>query len=305
MGQTAAPGTAPVGHRVRAGAPQRVDAADRVLTEGDHDLVHRAAGVDDHRGVMGHRRRACDGAPPTDRERATSPSVSATRATRGGAGAKHVQASGPFPRGPLCRPPGSGCYGETPANRRTAAVVLAHDPSGQRSGRAVHSCGSAPVLHRLPPPRPRDLPGSGTTQTIRGLRDRCRAGTLEECVPRRQPPDPGIPWPGSCGRWPARRPFSWPRAPSTWPSSSGSRGSSWRSTCRTVRTGGRSPRSIASASPSPCSAWSSAALTTHFGIDVLMTLPGVHDAAPARRVHRRRDGRGRPSSSKPSRRGSR
>ena len=55
-----------------------------------------------------------------------------------------------------------------PANRWTAVVVLAHSPPDSCSSRTVHSCGSAPVLHRLPPPRRRDLPGSGTARTIRG-----------------------------------------------------------------------------------------------------------------------------------------
>ena len=87
----------------------------------------------------------------------------------------------------------SGSYGEhrrTGGLRRWSWLTIR---SARHAGRAVHSCGSAPVLHRLPPPRTRDLPGSGTAQTIRGLRDRCRARTLGECDPQRQPPDRGTP----------------------------------------------------------------------------------------------------------------
>ena len=54
------------------------------------------------------------------------------------------------------------------------------------------------------PPWPRDRPGSGPhrlrpARELTGVgRDRCRAGTLGECISARQRPDRGTPWPGWC-----------------------------------------------------------------------------------------------------------
>ncbi len=144
--------------------------ADRVLGERDDDPVHRAAGVDDHRrpvlrrGRRGRRDRAHaerrTAAMADDRTRADHRGVIGHR---------------------TCEPPPApfheGLDVDRPEAARTAITGEPVDrgggpgsrPDRSGAGRAVHSCGSAPVLHRLPPPRRRDRPGAGTAQTIRGL----------------------------------------------------------------------------------------------------------------------------------------
>ena len=99
-------------------------------------------------------------------------------------------------------------------------MVLAHDrlPAG------AHSCGSAPVSHRLPPPgipgsiRDPGLPSPSALDNRHGVgRDRVRAGTLGECIEARQRRDRGTRSPGWAGQSPRPRACSSRRARSTWP----------------------------------------------------------------------------------------
>ena len=156
-----------VDDRARAGALQGVDAGDRVLAERDDDAVHLGAGVDDDRGAM----RRC-------RRRGTDVGVNAAERGRREQRSS-APAAPPGDRAPACEPPApfhEGLDVDRPGAARTASTGEPVDCGGgpgsravrSRPGRAVHSCGSAPVLHRLPPPRHRDLPGSGTARTIRG-----------------------------------------------------------------------------------------------------------------------------------------
>ena len=164
-----------------------------------------------------------------------------------------------------------------PANRWTAAVVLAHDPSGAGAPVGPFTvAGQRRSCTGFPRPGTGICPVPGPREPSGVARDRCRAGTLGECDPRQQPPGPGIPWPGSCGRSRARRRSSSLRARSTWRSSSGSRGSSSRSTRRTGPTAGRSRVLLAIGVGFTVFRIVISGLTAHpRRIDVLMTLPQV------------------------------
>ena len=152
-------------------------------------------------------------------------------------------------------------------------------PGGLR--RAAHSCGSAPVLHRLPPPRRRDPPGSGTARTIRGC-----ARPLSSGHPRgmrsadSNDRGRGTPSPGSSGRSPAAA----SRAARAEPGlrRARDRRSRWLIVEVHAPDGPYRrafPALLALGVVFALFRVALAALTTHNGIDVLVTLPHVHDAA--------------------------